>query len=109
MTFCGVLLISPPKCLSRENRFEAGLRVSHVGVNHKCLVLQDLQNLQQLLKTVLPEGVVVWLFVEVVEKAWVAFSSSDQEEYHHGEIHLKVIEGLGCWMVSLKSELPFGV
>jgi len=48
------------------------------------------------------------LFVEVVEKVWVAFSSSDQEEYHHGQIHLKVIEGLGLLKVSLKSELPLG-
>ena len=60
--------------------------MSHIEVGHKCLVLQDLQNLQQLLKTVLPEGVVIWLFVEVVEKVGVAFSSSDQEEYHHGQI-----------------------
>jgi len=60
-----------------------------------CLVLQDLQNVQQLLKIVLPEGVVKRLFVEVVEKVCVAFSSSDQEEYHHGQIHLKVIYGLG--------------
>jgi len=43
---------------------------------------------------VLPDVVVEWLFVKVVEKVWLAFSSSDQEEYHHGQIHLKMIEGL---------------
>jgi len=57
--------------------------------------LQDPQYLQQLLKTVQPKGVFERLFVEVVEKVCVAFSSSDQEEYHHGQIHLKVINGLG--------------
>ena len=57
--------------------------MSHTWVGHKSLVLQELQNLQQLLKIVLPEVMVVWLFIEVVEKVCVAFSSSDQEEYHH--------------------------
>jgi len=57
--------------------------------------LQDPQYLHQLLKTVQPEWVVERLFIEVVEKVCVAFSSSDQEEYHHGQIHLKVIYGLG--------------
>ena len=28
MAFCGVLVISPPKCLSKENRFEGE---SHLG------------------------------------------------------------------------------
>ena len=78
--------------------------MSHTWVGHKCLVLQDLQNLQQLLKTVLLEVVVVWLFVEVVEKVCVAFSSSDQEEYHHGQIHLKVIY-IWVAMMNGKSEV----
>jgi len=34
-------------------------------------VLQDLQNLQQQLKSVLPEELIVGLFVEVVEKVWI--------------------------------------
>jgi len=55
VAFCGVSMSSPPKCLSKENSFEG----EHNGVNQWCLVLQDLQNLQQLLKTDPPEGVFV--------------------------------------------------
>ena len=61
--FCGVLAISPPKCLSKENRFE----VNHIGVGQMLVGLQDPQCIQQLLKTVQPEGVVEGLFVEVIE------------------------------------------
>jgi len=57
--------------------------------------LQDRQCIQQLLKTVQPEGVVEGLFVEVVEKVYEVFSSSDQWEHHQGQNHLRVIQGLG--------------
>ena len=69
--------------------------MNHTGVGQMQEGLQDPQYLQQLLKTVQPEGVFERLFVEVVEKVCVAFSSSDKEEYHHGQIHLKVMKGLG--------------
>jgi len=72
-----------------------GLRVNHTGVGQIWEGLQDPQYLQQLLKTVQPEGVFERLFVKVVEKVCVALSSSDKEEYHHGQIHLKVNYGLG--------------
>ena len=64
--------------------------MNHTGVGQKWEGLQDPQYLQQLLKTIQPEGVFERLFVEVMEKVCVALSSSDQEEYHHGQIHLKV-------------------
>jgi len=47
------------------------LRVNHIGVGQMLVGLQDPQCIQQLLKTVQPEGVVEGLFVEddeVVEK-----------------------------------------
>jgi len=52
--------------------------VNHIGVGQMWEGLQDPHYIQQLLKTVQPEGVVKGLFVEVVEKVYVAFSSSDQ-------------------------------
>jgi len=41
--------------------------VSHSGVGQMWVGFQDPQYIQQLLKTVQPEGVVKGLFVEVVE------------------------------------------
>jgi len=52
--------------------------MNHIEVGQMWEGLQDPQYLQQLLKTVQPKGVGERLFVEVVEKVCVAFSSSDQ-------------------------------
>ena len=57
--------------------------------------LQDPQYIQQLLKTVQPEVVVEGLSVEVVEKVYTYFSSSDQWEHHQGQSHLRVIQVWG--------------
>ena len=69
--------------------------MNHIEVGQKWEGLQDPQYIQQLLKTVQPEGVVEGLFVKVVEKVYEAFSSSDRWEYHQGQNHLRVIYGLG--------------
>ena len=42
--------------------------MSHTGVGQMLVGLQDPQYIQQLLKTVQPEGVVEGLSIEVVEK-----------------------------------------
>ena len=52
--------------------------MNHTEVGQIWEGLQDPQYLQQLLKTVQPEGVFERLFVEVVEKVCVTFSSSNQ-------------------------------
>ena len=69
MAFCGVLVISPPQCLSKENRFEGE---SHWGRSDVGGSLGSSVP-SAAAKTIQPEGV-----VEVVEKVYVAFSSSDQ-------------------------------
>ena len=67
MVFSGVLVISPPKCLSKENRFEGE---SHLGRSDAGGFSGSSVHsaVQQLLKTIQPEGVVEGLSVEVVEK-----------------------------------------
>jgi len=52
VAFSGVLVISPPKCLSKENKFEGESHWGRSDVGGS----SGSQYIQQLLKTVQPEG-----------------------------------------------------